>query len=241
MLDQRAFEHVLSDLFDMAKEKETAEGLQACVDLLLIPFTVFVTTNYNRSLSSVAARLVVEAKFRRMADVIYPNGSPAMLWERSIHYLHSDIHHISDIVMTDSSFARAYGPTGPQRKTVETLANSYHILFIGTDFTDTDVHRVFLECKDIFHSESQTLRFALTAGYGQAVPTVNPLQKSRGIKPIYYSTPEPAQTSVFPEELPPRYASMWQMVSRLRQRTEAYVKRADLAAALAARGPLLNL
>lgn len=157
VLGRGAFQQVLSEAFDVAEEEK---GQDACYDLLMIPFTVFVTTNYDRSLSMAAARLTAEGKLQRTHDVIYPGGSPDQLWRRSIHYLHCDINHISQIVMTDSTFGHAYSPTGPQRRIVETLANTFQILFIGTDFTDTDVRRVFFECKDIFQSGAQTRRCA---------------------------------------------------------------------------------
>lgn len=239
VLGQEVFEQVISEVFDIGDEEQS--GLRACEDLLFTPFRVFVTTNYNRSLSNVAARLVAQGRLDRIADVVHPGGSPAQLLERSIHYLHSDLHHISDIVMTDSSFGHAYGPAGPQRSVVATLANVFDILFIGTYVTDTDVRRVFQQLRDIFRRGSQTLRFALTPAHGQNVPTSDPLLESLGIQPIYYSTPEPRESLPIPEEeLLSRHASMWRMISDLRRRTERYVKWAYPEQLVAAASPVVG-
>jgi hypothetical protein len=156
--------------------------------------------------------------------------------------LHSDLNHVSDIVMRDSTFTSAYGASGAQRKVVEALAGLFNIVFIGTDFCDSDLRRVWQECKDIFQPGTGTLRFALTQLDGEAAPTRNPVLDSLGICPIYYSTSGADRQTVLdqgpvwasPRALPSRHAHLWQMVADLRGLTERYVSRAYLEKVLQA-------
>lgn len=229
--DPPRFRQVLLDAFSATKERDS--GLLACENVLAAPFNAYVTTNYNTSLSTVSGRLGRgEPMYKLAPDMVYPYLDPARLPKRCIHYIHSNVTQIDDIVLGERDFLKAYRDGSCLPKFLEVLFATHHVLFFGTEVRDDDTRWILHKMQRVFQATTTRKRYILLATTEQGAARVHTLERTYQVRPIWYTVEHKTiQTQHEPTKHIVDRSKLYQLLSELRGKTQAGWIREELKAA----------
>jgi len=225
ILGEERFVQAVTDQFDIT-ESET--GIRAYEDLLYTPFSGYLTTNYNVSLTRIAHSLAnSDPRFERPLDAAYPNLSPATLRQRSTVYLHGNIYDARQLILGEESFGRAYSHEPRLTHLLTQVFSSYSVLLIGTSLDDRDFRRVLLMVRSMYEGLDPLDRpthYLVTPYYSDiGQPGIDTRATTFRLTPLYYRVDRKQLRVNERTEVVYDRRSLYQSIHELRTRTDRFL------------------
>jgi len=185
-------------------------------DLVRLPFSHVLTTNYDRLLERAHARvfpgeLPHQVSWRNPTDIEdFLRAARRRGQQRRYVHLHGTYNDPESIVLTESDYQQRYHHTAAGEALLSVLFTAHAFLFVGFSFSDMDMMGVFRGTMARLRLGSP-LHFAFMAlDPSRQDPTLvrQRLRKKYKIEPVFYlATPE--------------HAGLHELVRRLHERTSA--------------------
>jgi hypothetical protein len=140
-MDEQAFGERFRARFPQAREKysDTREGIL----ISRLATKRYITINYDFCFQHSFAKTWPGENVSELSNSVLDTHTFDSLPKPTLYQLHGTAEHkISDLVLTDSQYDKAYTPGSPLVKFLEHLFANYLVLFAGFGFQDKDLIRV---------------------------------------------------------------------------------------------------